>query len=105
MTKLQTHLGTEEAALVGRSLKRRWRRQALGFVAALGMLALTSVTPALAATGQLVQISSDPYTNLTSNHKTESSRHSSTSSNRRHQRPMRRVSLAAELAALRRFYR
>ena len=42
-----------------------------GSFAALGTLALTSVTPALAASGQLVQTSSDPYTNLTSNHKTE----------------------------------
>ncbi len=71
MTKLQTHFGAEQTALIGRSLKRRWRRQALTLLAALGTFALASVTPSLAATEQLVQISSDPYTNTTSNHKTE----------------------------------
>jgi hypothetical protein len=71
MTKLQTRFGPEQTALVGRSLKRRWHRQGLTLLAALGTLVLASVTPALAATQQLVQISSDPYTNSTSNHKTE----------------------------------
>src|ERR1700730_3763574 len=71
MTTLQTHFGAEQSALVGGALKRRWLRQALALLAALSTLVLATVTPALAATQQLVRISSDPYTNPTSNHKTE----------------------------------
>ncbi|MGI8563612.1 MAG: sialidase family protein [Candidatus Dormibacter sp.] len=71
MTEVPTLGVVRSFKVVGALAKPKWAGRALGLLAALSTVGLVSVVPAFAAADQLVQISSDPYTNPQAQHRTQ----------------------------------